>query len=262
MFRSHGTDAAREIWRFGDKGGAFYEAIADSIRLRYRMLPYVYSLAGLVTLRSQMFLRAVALDFPADAATYNLTDEYLFGPSIMVCPVTAPMYYGRNSKPLIGVPKTRAVYLPKGSDWFDFWTGVTYAGGVNIVAAAPLERIPLFVRAGSIIPLGPHLQYTSESPADPIELRVYPGADGAFTLYEDEGDGYDYEEGAFSTIQISWNDGERRLSIGTRIGAFRGMLSERKFRVVCVSASKGIGVETEAQAHDCFYRGEETHVMI
>ena len=262
MFRSHGTDAAREIWRFGDKGDTFYDAIAGSIRLRYRMLPYLYSLAGMVTLKSQMFLRAVALDFPGDMAAHDLTDQYLFGPSIMVCPITAPMYFERNSKPLIGVPKTRAVYLPKGSDWFDFWTGARYVGGAKISAHAPLETIPLFVRAGSIIPLGPHLQYTSEKAADPIELRVYPGADGAFTLYEDEGDGYGYEEGAFSTIEITWSDSERRLSIGARNGAFRGMVNERRFRVVCVSAGIGIGSEAETQAHDCLYRGKEILVVI
>lgn len=180
----------------------------------------------------------------------------------MVCPVTFPMYYGRHSKPLIGVPRTRAVYLPKGSDWFDFWTGERHAGGATIFADAPLETIPLFIRAGSIIPLGPHLQYSSEKAADPIELRVYPGADGAFTLYEDDGDGYDYEKGAFSTIEISWNDEERRLSIGAREGAFRDMLSERRFRVVCVSARKGVGLEAEVQSYDCFYRGEETLAVI
>jgi len=262
MFRSHGTDAAREIWRFGDEGDPFYDSIARSIRLRYRMLPYIYSLAGQVTLSSRMLLRAVALDYPADPDTHDLTDQFLFGSAMMVCPVTTPMYFGRHSARLTGVPRTRKVYLPKGNDWFDFWTGVRFAGGVTVTADAPLDTIPIFVRAGSIVPLGPNLQYTSERQADPIELRIYPGAEGAFTLYEDEGDGYNYEEGAYSTIQASWHDRERTLSIGVRKGVFRGMLNERKFQVVCVSPGRGIGMEPEAKVEELLYRGEAMHLAI
>jgi alpha-D-xyloside xylohydrolase len=262
IFRSHGTDAAREIWRFGEPGNPFYDSIARSIRLRYRMLPYIYSLAGQVTLGSRMLLRAVALDFPEDPATHILTDQYLFGPAIMVCPVTTPMYFGPRSVPLTGVAKTRRVYLPKGCDWFDFWTGVRFVGGTEVTAAAPLNTIPLFVRAGSIVPLGPDVQHTAEGQPDPIELRVYPGVDGAFTLYEDEGDGYDYEAGAYSTIQASWNDLGRTLSIGVRNGAFRGMLKERTFRVVCVSPGKGTGMEADAEWRELLYRGKECRATI
>jgi alpha-D-xyloside xylohydrolase len=262
MFRSHGTDAPREIWRFGDEGNPFYDSIAATIRLRYRLLPYLYSLAAQVTLNSYTLLRAVALDYPDDPATHDLTDQFLFGPALLVCPVTTPMYYERHSTPVTGVAKTREVYLPAGNDWFDFWTGARHAGGGTITADAPLEKIPLYVRAGSIIPLGPPLQYTAEKPADPIELRVYPGADGAFTLYEDEGDGYRYEQGAFSTIQLAWNNRSRTLTINARQGAFPGMLNERTFRIALVSAGHAIGIEPAATATEIRYAGAEMSVTL
>jgi alpha-D-xyloside xylohydrolase len=262
MFRSHGTDAAREIWRFGEAGNPFYDTIARTIHLRYRLMPYIYSLAGQVTLNSYTLLRAVALDYPADAATHNLTDQFLFGPALLVCPVTTPMYYGRHSTPLTGVAKTRVVYLPGGNDWFDFWTGVKHAGGATITADAPLEKIPLLVRAGSIIPLGPPIQYTGEKPADPLELRVYRGADGAFTLYEDEGDNYNYEHGAFATIRFAWDDRARTLTIAARQGSFPGMLQERTIRIVDVSAEAGGGIEAAIKAVELRYTGLELSVRL
>ena len=262
MFRSHGTDAAREIWRFGEPGNPFYDTIAKTIHLRYRLLPYIYSLAAQVTRNSYTLLRAVALDYPNDPATHNLTDQFLFGPALLVCPVTTPMYYERRSQPLTGVAKTRAVYLPAGNDWFDFWTGVKYAGGSTITADAPLETIPLLVRAGSIIPLGPQIQFTGEKPADPMELRVYRGADGAFTLYEDEGDNYNYEQGACAIIEFTWNDQKRTLTIGARKGAFLGMLNERTFRVVAVSAGNAVGLEPAVQATEIRYTGAELSVPL
>jgi alpha-D-xyloside xylohydrolase len=167
------------------------------------------------------------------------------------------MYFERHSTPLTGVTKTRAVYLPAGNDWFDFWSGIRHAGGGTVIADAPLEKIPLFVRAGSIVPLGPHLQYTGEKPPDPIELRIYPGANGAFTLYEDEGDSYRYEQGAFSTIPLAWDDRTRTLTIGARQGTFPGMLNERTFRVVAVSAGRAIGMEPSAEAIEIHYSGAE-----
>jgi len=262
MFRSHGTDAAREIWRFGEAGNPFYDTIAQTIHLRYRLLPYIYSLAGQVTLNGYTLLRAVALDYPEDPATHDLTDQFLFGPALLVCPVTTPMYYGRHSTPLRDVPKNRAAYLPAGNAWFDFWTGVQHPGGTTITADAPLEKIPLLVRAGSIIPLGPQIQSTGEKAADPIELRVYRGADGAFTLYEDEGDNYHYEHGAYATIHLAWNDLTATLTVGARQGSFPGLLPGRAFRVVAVSAGNGCGMKPAAQAVELRYTGSELGVRL
>lgn len=262
MFRSHGTDGSREIWRFGDEGNQFYDSIAKSIRLRYRLLPYIYSLAAQVTLNSTTLLRAVALDYPSDTATHDLSDQFLFGPAILVCPVTTPMYYGRNSTPITNAARTRSVYLPAGNNWIDFNSGVTHGGGRKIVADAPLDTIPLFVRAGSIIPFGPVLQYSTEKSADPVELRVYPGADGAFTLYEDEGDGYRYEDEVYSTIPMTWDDKARTLTIGARRGAFPGMLKERLFRIVLVSPGNGAGMAPAARTHEVRYTGAEMRVVV
>jgi alpha-D-xyloside xylohydrolase len=231
MFRSHGTDAAREIWRFGDEGNPFYDAIAAAIRLRYRLLPYLYTLASEVTREGRMMMRAVALDFPDDPATHALDDQFLCGRSLLVCPITRPMFFGPGSQPIHNVPRTRDVYLPAGCDWHDFHTGERHHGGQTITAAAPLDSIPVFVRAGSIIPLGPVLQSTSEEPCEPIELRVYPGADADFSLYEDAGDGYGYEDGEFTLTAIHWDDATAQLTIGKPQGSFHGMSAEQKFEV-------------------------------
>jgi len=172
------------------------------------------------------------------------------------------MYYGHHSTPLTGVAKSRAVYLPAGNDWYDFWTGAKHGGGRTITADAPLEKIPLFVRAGSIIPLGPQIQFTGEKPADPIELRIYRGADGSFTLYEDEGDNYNYEQGACATISSVWNDQQRTLTLGTRKGKFSGMLNERTFRIVVVSDGIAMGLEPATQATEIRYAGTEIRVKL
>jgi len=231
MFRSHGTDAAREIWRFGDEGNPFYDAIAAAIRLRYRLLPYLYTLASEVTREGRMMLRAAALDFPDDPATHDLDDQFLCGRSLLVCPITRPMFFAPGSQPIHNVPRTREVYLPGGCDWHDFHTGERHHGGQSITAAAPLDSIPVFVRAGSIIPLGPVIQSTSEESCEPIELRVYPGADADFSLYEDAGDGYSYENGEFTLTAIHWDDATAQLTIGKPQGSFHGMSAEQKFEV-------------------------------
>ena len=234
MFRSHGTDAAREIWRFGDAGNIFYDTIAKFIRLRYQLIPYIYSLAAQVTRDGRAMLRAVALDFPADVQTHNLTDEFLFGSALLVCPVTTPMYYEKKSQPVASASKTREVYLPAGASWFDFWTDEVHAGGQSITAAAPMEKIPLFVRAGSILPLTDAMQFVDEKPDAPYEIRVYPGADGEFSLYEDAGDGYDYETGACSVVKISWHEARRELCVAARVGNFPGQVAVREFRFVFI----------------------------
>ena len=232
MFRAHGTDTPREIWRFGNSGELVYDTLVKYLHLRYRLLPYIYSLAGLVTHNAYTMLRALAFDFRHDPKTFDIQDEYMFGPAFLVCPVTTPMYYDANSIPITTANKTRAVYLPSGGEWYDFWTGKCCAGGQTIVGDAPLETMPLFVRAGSIVPIGPKIQFTDEQPDAPIELWVYPGQDGRFTLYQDEGDNYNYEQGNFATIQMVWEDSARQLILEKREGSYPGMQTSKTFRVV------------------------------
>lgn len=232
MFRTHGTDTPREIWRFGNPGELMYDTLVKFLRLRYRLIPYIYSLAGQVTQQDYTLMRALPFDFRHDSNTYDIKDEYMFGPAFLVCPVTTPMYYAANSIPITGVEKTRPVYLPAGSDWYDFWTGQRYTGGQTIVADAPLETMPLYVRAGSIIPMGPEIQFAGDQPDAPIALWVYPGQNGHFTLYQDEDDNYNYEQGSFATIQLFWDDSARQLILDKREGSYPGMQSSREFRVV------------------------------
>ena len=211
MFRSHGTDAPREIWQFGERGTPFYDAIETAIRLRYRLMPYIYSLAGGVWRENGMMVRPLLFDFPEDPRAVACGTEYLFGPSLLVCPVTEPMLYAPGGTPLDG-PTTWECYLPVGCDWYDFWTERRYAGGQAVRVDAPLDRMPLFVRAGSIIPMAEGLQYADQSPEGPLEIRVYPGADAKFTLYEDAGDGYGYERGEYTATCLEWDDARQELS--------------------------------------------------
>ena len=227
MFRVHGTGKPKEVWRFD---AATQRILADTIALRYRLLPYLYSVSWQVTSAGATMLRPLVMDFPADPRVRTIGDQFLFGPALLVNPVTAANAVSRE------------VYLPAGTSWIDFWTGAAQAGGQAITAAAPIERLPLFVRAGSILPLGPAVQYADEQPADPLELRVYRGADGRFTLYEDAGDGYGYEQGARATISFQWDERRQTLTIGQRQGDFPGMLRERTFRIVWVSPGHGVGV--------------------
>jgi len=398
IFRVHGTTVPREMWRFGEPGSWAYDTQLRFDRLRYRLMPYIYSMAGNVTHGGGTILRGLPFDFRSDPRVRDIADEHMFGRAFLVSPVLQPLRYGalhssevgraipasaiegpdgtvgalqgdyfadktlarrvaRRSdaavdfdwgleaplpevpadhfsvrwtgrlrapetgeyelstvaddgvrlwldgklliddwtqhapeyhagrvsleagKPydlkleyfdeILGAsvklrwtrpsdrsaaeaapsrPMRRRVYLPAGADWYDFWTGERLKGGRAIDAPAPLERMPLHVRAGSIVPLGPHLQYADEKPADPIELRVYPGADARFELYEDEGEGYAYEKGIYATIPIEWSEASRTLTIGARRGAFPGMLERRTFRVVWVRKGHGVGLEPEAQA--------------
>lgn len=231
MFRVHsssGLNPGREFFRFPE---ATQQVLRNYLGLRYRLLPYLYSTAWQVTSEGTTFMRPLVMDFPKDPQVVGIGNQYLFGPAIMVTPVTTA---GATNFP---------VYLPAAkSPWFNFWTGETVAAGRRIDAAAPVETVPLFVKPGSIIPMGPFLQYSSEKPADPIELRIYRGADGKFTLYEDEHDTYNYEKGKYATIPISWDDARHTLEIGKRSGEFPGMLKERTFNVVLVSANHGAGV--------------------
>ena len=387
IFRSHGSETPREVWEMGE----FTKPIIEIDKLRYRLMPYFYSLAWMVTDKGYTIMRGLPMDFPEDKNTYSINDEYMFGPSIMVCPVTDYMYHtppqasemigpeffktndgkqgllakyykdadrktlskeeinpninifwytGRpdyvtdstyaitwegklipketgkhqfhlisydpkriilngdtlkteyqstevyteivnlvagkeynfrletenrstgaaklqlhwktpsifaNEKIKVDKEKVREVYLPDNNLWYNFWTGEDIKGGQTIKTDAPIEIIPLFVRAGSIIPMGPFIQYSTEKPADPIELRIYPGADGHFTLYEDENDNYDYEKGIYSTINFDWNDSEETLTISDRNGEFPGMIKERTFNIIIVSEDHdtGLGISDE-----------------
>jgi alpha-D-xyloside xylohydrolase len=201
-------------------------------KLRYRLLPYVYSLAGAAYHNDGTIMRGLVMDFPTDTAVTNINDEYLFGPSLLINPVTA--YKARS----------REVYLPKGAGWYNLYNGSFVNGGQRVVADAAYERMPLFVRSGSILPFGPELQYTSEKPAEEITLFVYAGADGAFNLYEDEGTNYNYEKGAFAIIPLTYNDATKTLTIGNRKGSFDGMLQQRKFNIVWVTKDNKVGLDT------------------
>jgi alpha-D-xyloside xylohydrolase len=401
IFRSHGSETPREIWEMGE----FVEPILKMDKLRYRLMPYIYSLAWMVTNKDYTMMRGLPMDYPGDKNTYSIDDQYMFGPSIMVCPVTEYMYHrppeqsvlvdpeyfrtddgkpgllaryykdaarknlskvqidpdidivwytgrpdyatdsmyairwegklipretGKHQFHLISYDpkriilngdtlrmvytsveqytepvelkageeysfaletenrstgaarmrlfwktpsifareqmqeareKNREVYLPAQHKWYDFWTGDTVEGGKTIKADAPIDKLPLFVKAGSIIPMGPFLQYSTEKPANPIELRIYPGADGRFTLYEDENDNYNYEKGIYSTIELTWNDAQRQLTIVDRKGTFPGMLKQRTFKVVIVSKDHGAGLEvTERSDQVVQYSGKEITV--
>ncbi|MFZ6770015.1 TIM-barrel domain-containing protein [Undibacterium sp. Di26W] len=247
MCRSHGADTPREPWHFGEPGTPFYDAILESIHLRYRLLPHIYSRAGLVYLNGASFIRPVAFVFPDDLRTHDLKTQMLFGDSVMLSPVLAPMYYAARSAPIETAARTREVYLPKGI-WIDFWTGQALGGGQTIIADAPLARMPIHVRAGSVIPMGPVMRYASEIVDAPIELRVYPGADGEYIYYEDAGDGWGYEHGEYTLTHMRWNDASRKLTIGRRQGGFPGMKERREFQVVVVNASAGRGLYRANQA--------------
>ncbi len=219
-------------------------------------MPYIYSLAGQVTHQGYTMMRVLPFDFRHDSNAYDIDDEYMLGSTFLVCPVTKPMYFAANSIPLEDVEKTRSVYLPSGSDWYDFWTGKRYAGGQTISAEAPLETMPLYVRSGSIIPIGPNIQFTSERPDAPIELRVYPGQDGDFILYEDEGDNYNYERGSFAMIHITWNESTRQLTLDNRQGSYPGMPASRAFRVVIANERPFDPLAEETQAREILYEGK------
>ena len=267
VFRSHGADAPREIYQFGKKGEPVYDAIEQTIRLRYRLLPYIYSTAWQVTSAGESYLRALHYDFAADKKTWDNAEEFMFGRSILAAPVLNAQYTEEkifeedamsgwdkkdlksesSNRPKYDFTQEKSVtkYLPKGAAWYDFHTEKKYAGGREVTVPSPLDRAVMFVKAGSILPLAPVMQYAEESKWDNLEVVVYPGADATFVLYEDEGDNYNYENGAYSTITMKWNDKKRVLTIEAREGSFPGMLSNRTFNVRTAGSSdvKTIGYD-------------------
>jgi alpha-D-xyloside xylohydrolase len=247
IFRTHGHRPHNELWSF-DK----VEPILVSYdRLRYRLMPYIYSLAWKVTSDDYTIQRPLVMDWRTDSKTWNLGDEFMFGPAILVNPV------------LKANATKRSVYLPAAAAWYDFWTGKPQSGGQEIEADAPLERMPLFVRAGSILPLGPQIEYAAQDRNGPIELRIYRGANGKFDLYEDAGDGYEYQKGEHSIVPIRWDDGDSTLTIGAREGSFPAMAEQRTFRIVLVKDGHGAGLEpTSAVNAEINYKGKEVHATI
>jgi len=265
MMRSHGTQTPREIFQFGKKGDWAYDVIADFINLRYRLLPYVYSTSYQVTQNAGSMMRALMMDFPHDKRVYDMDNEYLFGRSILVNPVTEPMYIGRNGDKVLqnfSEVKKQNVYLPQGCDWVDFWTGETLKGGQEIAREVPINIIPLYVKTGTILPMGPFVQYAEEKDWSNLEIRIYPGADGEFTLYEDENDNYNYEKGQFSTIHFQWDNRNRELRIDKRKGSFPGMLKERKFRFIIVDPTNGTGAGESTNYTEIDYAGKPVSVSL
>ncbi len=228
ILRVHGTRKTdqNELWSYGPDA---QKILVSFDRLRYRLLPYTYSLAWKTTSDSYTPMRPLVMDFRSDVRAENTGDEFMYGPAFLVSPVTEP------------AATSRRVYLPD-AKWYDFWNGVSVHGKREITAEAPLDELPLYIRAGSIVPFGPAVEWSTEKPADPIELRIYRGADGEFTLYEDENDNYNYEKGVHATITFRWDDAKRTLTIGDRQGEFPGMLTSRTFRVVLVGENHGVGI--------------------
>ncbi len=276
IFRSHGADAPREIWQFGQKGEPVYDAIEKAIRLRYRFIPYLYSTAWQVTSANASYMRPLFSDFTSDKKVWDTTDEFLFGTSILAAPILNPQYTEekviredamtgwdrkevKDGQTVSGVDwnakKEVTRYLPKGADWYDFWTGKSTKGGQSVTVTTQLDRVPMFVRAGSIIPLAPEMEYVGQKAWDNLEIRVYPGADASFTLYEDEGDNYNYERGQYAEITFKWNDRTRQLTIAPRKGSYTGMLQNRRFTIVLPGQEASAGKVVE-------YNGQEVVVKI
>ena len=250
IFRVHGTRAPdeNELWSYGPEAE---KILVNFDKLRYRLMPYTYSNAWRVTHESYTPMRPLVMDFAADPRTWNIGDEFLFGPSILVSPVTEQS------------ATTRHLYLPAGTKWVDFWTGATIDGGHALDAPAPLDRIPLYLRAGSIVPMGEDIEYAAEKPDGPLEVRIYPGADADFNWYEDEGDTYNYEKGAYATVNLHWNDAQHELTIGDRKGTYTGMPPIRALHLVLVREGHGNGPELVTQAdQQVTYSGKQVTLRI
>jgi alpha-D-xyloside xylohydrolase len=247
IFRVHGFQSETEPWKYGQK---VEKNMRKMLNLRYRLLPYIYSEAWQITKNGSTIMRPLAMDFRQDTSALNQSFEYMFGKAFLVAPVTKPNAYDWN------------VYLPRTAAWYDFWTGKRFVGGQTTDVSAPQDRIPLMVKAGSIIPLGPLIQYSTER-SDPVEIRIYPGANGEFMLYEDENDNYNYENGLYSTIEFRWNDSVRTLTIGQRRGDFPGMLNTRTFNVVVVSPDHGAEMDATANVDKVVeYDGTEREIVL
>jgi len=269
MQRSHGSGVKKEIYNLGKKGDWVYDSEEKYINLRYALLPYLYSTGWQVTDNAGSFLRALFMDFNEDKKVHTISNQYMFGKAFLVTPVTRNMYVFSDKEqwkdPYEDFSKTgtQDVYLPKGTKWFDFWTGEALNGGQLVTKEVPIDIIPLYVRAGSIVPFGPKVQYSTEKKWNNLEIRIYPGADGEFVLYEDENDNYNYEKGAYSIIKFTWDDAKRTLNIADREGTFPGMLKSRKFNIVVVDKENGTGsVQSTKFTKSVSYGGKKKSVKL
>lgn len=248
IFRIHGYQSETEIWKFGSEVEKNARKMLD---LRYRLIPYIYSEAWNVHSEGSTMMRPMVMDFREDGQAVSQEYQYMFGKSFLVSPVFES-----------GISE-QEVYLPNTHDWYDFWSGKKYIGGTTVRADAPISKMPLFVKAGSIVPMGDFIQYTNQKPADTIEIRIYAGADGSFVLYEDEGDNYSYEKGAFSEIPFAWDDSSNTLTIGDRVGSFPGMLEERNFKIVLVDSDRGQGIDVSKKYDkEILYKGQKVEVSL
>ena len=230
LYRTHGQWPTREVWNIAPADHPAYKTIVAYDKLRYRLMTYLYSMAGMVHFKDYTMMRGLVMDFNGDDNVYDIKDQWMFGPALMACPVGEYQKYSRN------------VYLPKQKGWYDFYTGKHYAGGQTIVADAPFDKIPVFVPEGSILPVGPEMEWSDQKKPELIDLYVYAGKDGSYTLYEDEGTNYNYEKGKYATIDFQYDDAQKTLTIGARKGSFDGMLQKRRFNIILVDQKKQQGV--------------------
>ena len=265
MMRSHGTEVPREFYYYGEAGEPVFDALLGAVKMRYSLLPYIYSLAHDVNANNGTYQRALMMDFKNDHNVWNINNEFMFGRSLLVAPVLEAKYTPERamSKSRAGIgdvdfleAKSTKLYLPAGTSWYDYETMEKFNGGQEIERSVNIKSIPLYVKAGSILPIGPDVQYSTEKPWDDLEIRVYAGANGTFCLYEDEFDNYNYENGAFSTIDFSWNDKSRSLTIGARKGTFDGMIKNRKFRVILIKDGK------QSEPKTITYTGKKVSVKL
>lgn len=251
LYRTHGQWPLREVWNIAPENHPCYKSIVYYDRLRYRMMPYLYSIAAWANLKDYTLMRGLVMDFEDDTNVNNIGNQWMFGPAFMACPVG---YYKA---------RTREVYLPKQCGWYDLYTGKHYAGGQTITANAPYEKMPVFVREGAIIPYGPEIQWSDEKQPELITLYVYTGKDADFLLYEDEGTNYDYEQGKYATINIHYDDASKILTFDKRNGSFDGMLKNRKFNIVTVTPNKSQNLEFDnVQGKTISYNGNKTSVKL
>lgn len=248
MMRSHGSNTPREIFRFGERGYWAFDVQEKFINLRYRLLPYIYSTSWQITSEDATLMRALFMDWPQDRKVWDMDDEYMFGKSFLVAPVVTS-------------DDKREVYLPEGQ-WFDFWNGKRFEGSQTIVRNTPVDEVPVYVKAGTVLPVGPSVQYALEKEWDDLQVRIYPGADGEFVLYEDAKDGYAYENGEYSTVRMSWNDKRHELTVHAREGGFPEMIGKRCFRVVLVGENAGLGLDNEGYDVRVDYDGSEIKIKL
>jgi len=251
LFRTHGQYPYREVYNIAPESHPAYKSIVYYDKLRYQLMPYIYSMAGWVYLNDYTIMRPMVMDFGYDPKVNNIGDQYMFGPSLLVCPVYE--YKARQ----------RDVYFPKNSGWYDFYTGAYTEGGDHVTVKAPYERMPLFVKAGSIVPIGEEIQYASEKPEAPLTFYIYAGKDASYELYEDEGTNYNYEKGKYSTISVHYNDQTKEVTIGERKGDFTGMVRERTFHIVLINKERAKGFDTHPTPDaTVIYNGNSQHISL